>query len=63
MRGNQVFLSRGAAIGFLEEGVKIWQVAAKISRDATETCLTTLHRAQPRDIVVAMRKYKRIQGR
>ena len=50
-------------IGFLEEGGKIWQVAVKISGDATETYLTTLHRAQHRDIVAARRRYKRIQGR
>ena len=60
---GEVFLEdngRFAGI-FLEQDGQIWKAVVKRTGNGAETYLTTLHRAQPRDLVLAQHRYKRIK--
>jgi hypothetical protein len=60
--GGELFSQHGTrVIGFLEEDDRLWRVVVKTTRDARETYLTTLHKAQPNDIVMARRRLKKIK--
>ena len=46
---------------FLEQDGQIWKAVVKRTGNGAETHLTTLHRAQPRNLVLARRRHKRIK--
>ena len=48
-------------MGFLEQDGQIWKAVVKRTGDGAETYLTTLHRAQPRNLVLARHRHKRIK--
>ena len=48
-------------MGFLEQDGQIWKAVVKRTGDGAETYLTTLHRAQPRDLVLARHRHKKVQ--
>lgn len=50
------------ALGFLEEDGRWWRAAVKATADGTETYLKTLHRARPRDLRAARRRWDGIGG-
>lgn len=41
------------AIGFIQEGGRLWRAVLKSTQDGSETYLATLHRAQPDDLIRA----------
>ena len=48
------------AVGFLEEGNRLWRTAVKATRDGASTYLLTLHRAQPSALRRARERLKKI---
>ncbi len=58
---GEVFdLGRGQLSGFLEIDGQLWRVVVKRTGDRSETYLSTLHMARPRDVAAVRRRSKRV---
>lgn len=58
--GDLFDLGRGRLSGFLEVDGQLWRVVVKRTGDRSETYLSTLHMARPRDVAAARRRSKRV---
>ena len=58
---GEVFVEHGHRLmGFVEEDGHLWRTVVKATADGSETYLTTLHRAQPRDLTVARQRLRKV---